>query len=91
MPEFVEYLQLLVPSQKKETQSDQSVVTYLMTFQYSLHLIGQFGFLFVHDGVSNLKSIVHLLFVSKLCHAQHMGFKRCSVFCEDPPGIKVTW
>ena len=44
-------LRLLVPMRKNEKlTSDQSNSPYSVTFRYSLHLIGQFGFLFIHGG-----------------------------------------
>ena len=48
---------LLVPSRNKKNQADQSNSPYLVTFQYSLHLIGQFESFF-RNGTSNLKLTV---------------------------------
>ena len=39
---------------RTKNQTDQSNSPYLVIFQYCLYLISQFGFLFFHDGTSNL-------------------------------------
>ena len=50
---------------KPKKQTDQSSSLYMMTFQYSLHLIGQFGFSFFCNGKSSLKQTA--LLQARIC------------------------
>ena len=40
-----------------KNQTDQSASLYSVMFWYSLHVIGQFGFLFFCNGTSNLNQL----------------------------------